>query len=218
MALVWSVHRKLKTILPVALTKKIRYIFETRLDSLWSREYYGQFGEDVILQAILESRYLGADKARTADYSRDKSFPTGFYVDVGAFAPKQYSNTFWFYKRGWRGINIDATPGSMKIFEKVRRRDINIEALVSSRQDEVVFYTWGNPTVFNTLSEEHAKKWERLTGKEPNKIILQTTSLAKILDTSLPKGQEIDFLSVDAESHDFEVLHQAIGGYTDHPL
>ncbi len=37
----------------------------------------------------------------------------GFYIDIGAYHPIQLSNTYHFYKRGWREINIDATPGIM---------------------------------------------------------------------------------------------------------
>jgi len=29
---------------------------------------------------------------------------TGFYVDVGAHHPKRFSNTYFFYKKGWSGI------------------------------------------------------------------------------------------------------------------
>ena len=43
----------------------------------------------------------------------------GFYVDIGAFHPYRFSNTFYFYLRGWKGINVDATPNSMLLFEKV---------------------------------------------------------------------------------------------------
>ena len=57
--------------------------------------------------------------------------PSGFYVDVGAHHPIRFSNTFRLYRKGWRGLNIDANPGSMKRFHHTRPRDINIEAAVS---------------------------------------------------------------------------------------
>jgi hypothetical protein len=38
---------------------------------------------------------------------------SGFFIDIGAHHPFRYSNTYMFYKKGWRGINIDATPGSI---------------------------------------------------------------------------------------------------------
>ena len=31
----------------------------------------------------------------------------GFYIDIGANHPVNYSNTFSLYKSGWRGIGID---------------------------------------------------------------------------------------------------------------
>ena len=46
----------------------------------------------------------------------------GFYVDIGAYHPKRYSNTHHFYIRGWRGINVDPTPGSMRAFRRRARK------------------------------------------------------------------------------------------------
>ena len=56
---------------------------------------------------------------------------TGFYVDIGAHHPKRFSNTYIFYQRGWRGINIDAKPGTKEVFNKLRPRDINLEVPIS---------------------------------------------------------------------------------------
>jgi hypothetical protein len=41
----------------------------------------------------------------------------GFYVDVGAHHPRRYSNTNYFYKRGWKGINIEPNPDALRIFD-----------------------------------------------------------------------------------------------------
>src|SRR4051794_14772116 len=66
---------------------------------------YSQEGEDMILRRFFEEH------------------GKGFYVDVGAHHPKRFSNTYSFYKQGWSGINIDAMPGSMARFRRVRPRD-----------------------------------------------------------------------------------------------
>ncbi|MHC4617544.1 MAG: FkbM family methyltransferase [Planctomycetota bacterium] len=130
----------------------------------------------------------------------------GFYVDVGAHHPKRFSNTYHFYRNGWRGINIDAMPGSMKAFNKIRPRDINLEMAVSSRRQKLVYYAFDDPAL-NSFSEKLSL--ER-NGKNGNKIIFtkerETLTLREILDTYVPKGTQIDFLSVDAEGLDFEVL------------
>lgn len=62
---------------------------------------------------------------------------TGFYVDVGAHHPTRFSNTYLFYLRGWHGVNVDAMPGSMAEFRRLRPRDLNIEALISSTPGEL---------------------------------------------------------------------------------
>ena len=63
---------------------------------------YSQEGEDMILRRLFETRRRG------------------FYVDVGAHHPRRFSNTYYFYRQGWSGINIDAAPGSMKLFDRLR--------------------------------------------------------------------------------------------------
>lgn len=34
----------------------------------------------------------------------------GIYVDIGAYAPRECSNTWRFYQRGWRGLLIEPLP------------------------------------------------------------------------------------------------------------
>src|SRR5687767_11168484 len=66
---------------------------------------FSSAGEDMILRHM-----IGSDK-------RD-----GFYVDVGAYHPTLFSNTYFFYLHGWRGINIEARPGSQRLFNEIRPR------------------------------------------------------------------------------------------------
>jgi len=150
---------------------------------------YSQEGEDMILRRI----FVNSN--------------SGFYVDVGAFHPTRFSNTYLFYKRGWRGINIDAMPGSMKKFGSKRSRDINIEIPVSSEKKKLIFYAFNEPAL-NTFSSELANERD---GKGGYKILfkkeMETKTLAEILEEFMPKEiKEIDFLSIDVESLDFDVL------------
>ena len=75
---------------------------------------FSSAGEDMILRHL-----IGSDKM------------DGFYVDVGAYQPVLSSNTYFFYLNGWRGINIEARPGSQALFDKVRSRDVNLELGIS---------------------------------------------------------------------------------------
>jgi glycosyltransferase involved in cell wall biosynthesis len=153
------------------------------------QESYAQEGEDLILSRIFEGK------------------PEGFYVDVGAHHPIRYSNTYVFYRRGWRGINIDAMPGSMEEFQRVRPRDINIEAFVSLDRRSVPFFVFNEPAL-NTASVQLAKQWSSQSAhyKVIDEIMLETCTLAEILDKHLPPDQPIDFFSIDTEGVDLSVL------------
>jgi len=153
------------------------------------QESYAQEGEDLIV-------------ARLVGDKRD-----GFYVDVGAHHPVGHSNTYRLYRRGWRGINIDATPGSMERFRRVRPRDINVECLVAADTASRPFNILSEPAL-NTASRPLAEQRRaenpqyRVTGT----VTLQPRTLASILREHLPAGQTIDLMSVDVEGLDLEVL------------
>lgn len=195
-------NQRLKKSLPPGLLNLIRTGVESSA-FLWKRRYYGQFGEDAVLQNIFRARaWHRAIKENAGKIQKHR----GFYVDVGAFAPVQHSNTYWFYRQGWRGINIDAAPGSMRPFRWIRRRDVNLEMAVSDREGELIYYCWGIPNVMNTTSKEAADEVIRMGGGQPQKLSIQSRRLEHILDEHLPRGQTIDFLTVDVENHNFEVI------------
>ena len=58
----------------------------------------------------------------------------------------------------------------------------------------------------NTISKENADEITRKSGDLPKKYIVKADTLEKILSEYLPAGQTIDFLTVDVESHNFDVL------------
>lgn len=131
---------------------------------------------------------------------------TGFYVDIGAHHPQRFSNTMLFYQKGWRGINIDALPGSMEAFQKERPEDINLEIAVSYKVEERRFYIF-NDTALSTFSralvEEYKQKKEYSVLSE---IRLKTLKLEDVFKEHLPPGQRIDFMSVDVEGLEMDVL------------
>ena len=149
---------------------------------------YSQEGEDMILRRMFESQ------------------TKGFYVDVGAHHPKRFSNTYFFYKKGWCGINVDAMPGSMKSFDKIRPRDVNIEKPISSRNQVLTYFAFNEPAL-NGFSKEISEDRDGLNNYriEFTKDI-ETYTLEEILDNNLSPNEKIDFLSVDVEGLDFDVI------------
>jgi len=150
--------------------------------------FFSQEGEDMLLR-----RHFGGKEC-------------GFYVDVGAHDPCRFSNTYWFYRRGWRGINIDPLPGVMVSFAKLRPRDINLELAMSSHSQNLTYYMFNEPAL-NTFDPLLAHNRD---GKQGNRIVsenvLVTRSLKSVFGEYLPEGQRIDFLTVDVEGCDLDVL------------
>ncbi|MGI0480785.1 FkbM family methyltransferase [Geminocystis sp. CENA526] len=150
---------------------------------------FSQEGEDLVLARFFE---------------RQKD---GFFVDVGAHHPQRFSNTYMFYLRGWKGINIDPLPHSMDKFNELRPNDINLELAISNNGERLVYYQFNEPAL-NGFSPEISKQRDGLRGEY--KIIdqteIQTYKLSEILDKYLPPNQSIDFLSIDVEGLDLEVL------------
>lgn len=177
-----------KSVLPIVAINKILNLRNNYFDG-YALKSYSQEGEDMILRRLFEKQQ------------------TGFYVDVGAHHPKRFSNTYFFYKQRWNGINIDAMPNSMKIFERIRPRDINIEKPISDKKQVLTYYAFNEPAL-NGFSKELSA--ERENSNNNYHIIfekdIETTTLEEIFDENLPKNQQIDFLSIDVEGLDFMVL------------
>lgn len=130
----------------------------------------------------------------------------GFYVDIGAHHPVRHSNTYYFYQRGWRGINIDAMPGSMESFARLRPGDINLEVGIAQARSVLTYYRFREPAVNAfCLSQERIAELTASFGFV-ERLELKAVPLADIFREHLPRGRHIDFLSVDVEGFDLVVL------------
>ncbi|MRG46927.1 FkbM family methyltransferase [Chitinophaga sp. SYP-B3965] len=130
----------------------------------------------------------------------------GFYIDIGAHHPIRFSNTYKFFKRGWRGINIDAMPGSMERFRKLRKEDINLELPLSDKKEVLNYYIF-NEKALNTFDETEARKKDGVNGFKITDVrSLETSTLTDVVNKYVPAGQSIDFLSIDIEGYDMKVL------------
>lgn len=153
----------------------------------FGKKYYGQWGEDIVLDKFF------AEKNR------------GFFVDVGAYHPMHYSNTYLLYKNGWRGINIDANPNSIRLFNLHRRRDINLNYGVSENAATKTYFVFNHQSC-NTFSAEQKEEMLRksfIRLIEEKEILC--VPLQKLLDEHAPHTP-IDLLNIDVEGMGLEVL------------
>lgn len=180
--------RVIKSLIPAAIKKWIVAI-RIKLFDGHAVKSYSQEGEDLVL-----ARILG-----------DLKITKGFFVDIGAHHPTRFSNTYYFYRRGWRGINVDALPGTKKLFDRMRSRDITIECGVGAQKGVLKYFAFNEPAL-NTFSEQEAKKKD----VHPYRIIkafqIPVVTLKQILDDNMPSGIQIDFMTIDVEGFDHEVM------------
>ena len=149
------------------------------------KKTYSQNGEDIQIIKYFQNK----EKA--------------FYVDVGCFHPTRINNTYLLYKKGWRGINIDPSKFSIDLFKFFRPDDINLCQAVSLTSGLKKFYHQKDFSALSSLNQEFAKKQ---MGDVLKERMLETNTLDEIIEKTKYKKQQIDFLNVDVEGHDMEVL------------
>ena len=151
---------------------------------LFKKKTYSAFGEDVEIKKHFKKNFKG------------------FYVDVGCYHPIKANNTLLLHQRGWTGINIDINKLSIDLFNFCRPKDINLNLAISKKKIERVYYQ-KELSLLNSIKRKQAKA--AFQGKILTKKI-KSKSLNRVLELSKFKNQKIDFLDIDVEGADFEVL------------
>jgi FkbM family methyltransferase len=137
-----------------------------------------------------------------------RAFPEahqGLYVDVGAADPVGHSVTKYFYEKGWRGINVEPHPLFFAAICGDRERDVNLNVALSNSAGTRLFYEASSPWGLgqSTFSAQVAEEQKR-GGLEFVERSLVTTTLAAVCARHVDRP--IDFLKVDVEGHEREVL------------
>ena len=151
----------------------------------FKRKSYAMDGEDTALLNYLES------------------VKQGFYVDVGAHHPIQRSNTHLLYLKGWRGINIDVSDFSLELFNFLRPDDLNVQSAISDKDEEIELYYQKDFSQLTTTDIRWAKENfnNNFKTKKINSITLNT-----LLENSIYKNKNIDFLNIDVEGAELKAL------------
>jgi FkbM family methyltransferase len=125
---------------------------------------------------------------------------TGFYVEVGANDPQERSQTWHLEQAGWAGVLIEPQPD---LAAKLREmRTANVYAVACSSPEKA-----GRSLPFHVAGPLSALDRDRMApGAAPERTIaVPTRTLDEIL-TEARAPSPIDFLSIDVEGHEFEVL------------
>jgi FkbM family methyltransferase len=125
----------------------------------------------------------------------------GFYIDVGAYHPFRLSNTKFLYEKGWSGINIDISKKSIDLFKIVRKRDVNLNIGIGEKDETSEAYFKKDTFHANTLDFKHAEKFLGNSRKKKIEVLTLSSVINKYV-----KNKRIDFIDIDCEGKDLEVI------------
>ncbi len=149
---------------------------------------YAQNLEDVMLRRALQ------------DIGR------GFYVDIGACDPDTDLVTRWFYENGWRGINVDPDPQYYARLVERRPEDTNLHCVIGAVSANVLFNI-ATKKGWSTGSAKQLAEIARRGDVATRPMLLPAITLDQLL--ALNSGRTIDFLKIDAEGMEKEILDGA---------
>lgn len=150
-----------------------------------SKISFSQYAEDLLIQIAL----------------KETSSNSKFYVDVGCHHPRRGSNSYYFYKKGWRGILVDLEDVKVLACKIARPKDQVIKAAISNKNEIVSIFS---PIKYSTNSTIRLDTIEN-SSQYQNIGLIETTTLNEVLENQqAPKN--FGFLSIDVEGSDLQVL------------
>jgi FkbM family methyltransferase len=168
------------------------------------------FFRDLILKIIPRWRFMNSYSQAGEDtiawyFFSSHGIMKPNYLDIGTNDPVYGNNTFLFYKRGSRGVCIEADPALFSNIKNTRPEDtcLNMGVTFDNRK-EAEFYVFDEPA-HNTLSKEEAEYRNKESQSKIKKIIkiplLNVNELILTYFKSAP-----NYLSIDVEGIDLDIL------------
>ena len=148
------------------------------------RVSYAQNGEDVLLD-----RLFGAH--------------VGTYMDIGACHPIYHNNAYFFYLRGWRGVNVEPIPWLHSYFEEHRPEDLNLAVAAGASDGDLPFFELPQSGGLSTLSAKIAEEYRARGEEVVERLVPVRTVAALVAEHAIAPP---DFLSIDAEGTEEQVV------------
>ena len=126
--------------------------------------------------------------------------PSGFFVEVGANDPHERSQTWHLEQAGWTGILIEPQPDLAEKLRRARKAKVYAVACSSPRNG-------GGVLPFHVAGPLSSLDRERMAPGSRTEAVIDVP--IKTLDQILQEADappEFDFLSIDVEGHELEVL------------
>ena len=152
-------------------------------------KYYGQQGEDFLTDKIFQGN------------------ATGFYVEIGCLDGIEFSNTYLFEKKGWKGICIEAHKDFVELLKMNRPSSQIVHCAVGEKDQESVTFYANKIGSLSTLDKTQEERWKKnykefFYGFEEQIVAMKTlTTIFAELNVD-----QIDFISLDIEGYEVQAL------------
>ncbi len=177
---------------------KISRLLDMRWGShLRRNRYYSQNGEDCLLWD-----FFGHSTR-------------GYYIDIGAFDGIHLSNTYSFERRGWRGICVEPHPEYFPLLTQNRPRSKCLHyACVKARGVARIAFQREKLGLLSSILDSEAyiedvnaryiRRGLHFEGFED--VDVPAATVDEILEAHLDPDSRIDFVSIDVEGLELDVL------------
>lgn len=150
---------------------------------------YAQVAEDVIVSELFFCKGINMPK----------------YLEIGVEAPIYINNTYKFYRRGVSGVLVEADPKHIDEIKKARPKDKLIFAAVGVNDKEAIDLYYLDRGC-ETTSKEEAEFRESKGHKIIKVVKVPCITINKVIQENFTEKGYPDFLSIDIEGMDLEVL------------
>ena len=166
-------------------------IWDCERSFYWNEKYLSQAGQD----KIIKDHFFKGKK-------------DGFFVEIGAYDGLRGSNCFHFEKYlNWQGIAIEASLIQFEDLKKNRKCQLINKALSSIEKEvEFVEVIEGLTQMSGINNEIFQKNNKNLISKDTKSKTKNKTIKTTTFDKVIPKGRKIDYLSIDIEGEELDLL------------
>lgn len=174
------------------------------------------------LKNALPRNARGFEKLSFSQYGEDllawdhlKGVKEGRYIEVGAYHPYEYSNTYHFYRHGWRGLLVEPNPDACRLLTKERPGDIVVNLGIADCESTLEYSAFEDGA-YNGFYDEAERN--RIAQNVPLIAVYKvaTNTLQSLIDQHL-KGHELGLLSIDTEGFELKVLQSIDWSVQPHP-
>jgi FkbM family methyltransferase len=131
----------------------------------------------------------------------------GFYIEIGANDGYSGSTTFWAQQLDWKGICVEPQKETFERLQEYRNCALYNFAISDKTQRNVKFITFPERDfrsgIAGTMSASHIEEAKKLSSMSTTTI--NTITFGDMMK-DFPNVKHIDFLSIDTEGHEINVL------------